>query len=313
MSRTITALFDSRADADMAKQNLKEADIDIGHITVADQSSEGFSKDSYSTNEDKGLWASIKGAFMPAEDRHTYEEGVRRGGFLLSGDVDEKDADRAVAILEKANTVDIDRRAEDWRGAGWKAPAAGSGMMGAGATDQDRKPMAANTGEQVIPIVEEKLTVGKREVSRGGVRVHSYVVEQPASEQVTLRDEHVSVERRPVDGAASTIGEDAFRERTIEMKETAEEAVVGKTARVVEEVVIGKDVGTRTETVTDTVRRTEVDIDRGDAMRAGGTTERTGMAGDRADTMPGDRSLGDKLADGAHRASDAVKDTARKL
>ena len=45
------------------------------------------------------------------------------------------------------------------------------------------------------------------------------------------------------------------------MTETAEEAVVGKTARVVEEVVVGKTATDRTETVTDTVRRTDVEVD----------------------------------------------------
>ncbi len=53
---------------------------------------------------------------------------------------------------------------------------------------------------------------------------------------------------------------DVFRERTIAMTETGEEAVVGKTARVVKEVVLRKQVGERTETVTDTVRRTEVEV-----------------------------------------------------
>ena len=306
MSRTITALFDSRADADAAKQRLKDADIDIGHISIADQSSQGYSADSYSTTQDKGLWASIKGAFMPDEDRHMYEEGVRRGGFLLSGDVDENDADRAVGLLEQANTVDIDKRADDWRGSGWTAPVAGAPMV-AGGLQRDHDSMAAG-GDQAIPIVEEQLAVGKREVSRGGVRVHSYVVEKPVSEQVTLRDEHVSVERRPVEHPAGTIGEDAFRERTIEMKETGEEAVIGKTARIVEEVVLNKEAGTRTETVTDTVRRTEVDIQRDTAVLDGNHPARgsDGKVGD-------EHTFGDKVAEGISHAGDAVKDAARKL
>ena len=52
-----------------------------------------------------------------------------------------------------------------------------------------------------------------------------------------------------------------FRERTIEVTATAEEAVVAKEARVKEEIVVGKDTEERTETVSDTVRRTEVEID----------------------------------------------------
>ena len=97
-------------------------------------------------------------------------------------------------------------------------------------------------------------------LSGGRVRVRSYVVEQPVSEQVTLRDENVSVERRAVDRPL-TGTEDAFRERTVEATERSEEAVVNKEARVKEEVVVKKDAQQRTETVSDTVRQTKVEVD----------------------------------------------------
>jgi stress response protein YsnF len=105
------------------------------------------------------------------------------------------------------------------------------------------------------------------------VRVRSYVVEQPVEEQVNLRDEHVNVERRPVDRPLTGADRDrAFQERTIEAEEKSEEAVVNKEARVKEELVVNKDVNQRTETVSDTVRRTEVDVqdERGDAATRSG-------------------------------------------
>lgn len=298
MSRTITALFDSRADADAAKNRLNAADIDISGLTVADQSSQGYSATDYSTSENKGLWASIKGAFLPDEDRHHYEEGVRRGGFLLSGEVDDDEADEAVRILDDASSVDIERRASDWKSKGWdyKAPAAAAATGAAyGATPKtgmtDRT--MSTDGEQRIPIVEETLKVGTREINRGGVRVRSYVTETPVSEDITLRDETVSVDRRKVDLPLSAADGDAFRERTIEMTETAEEAVIAKDARVVEEVVVRKDVDNRTETVSDTVRRTEVDIDdTAGETRKGYATD----AGYDANATDRDVSLGDKVA-----------------
>ena len=88
--------------------------------------------------------------------------------------------------------------------------------------------------------------------------MRSYVVETPVQEQVNRRQEHVSVERRPVD---LTGKENLFQERTIEATEKAEQAVVSKQARVKEELVVKKDVDQRTETVSDTVRRTEVKVD----------------------------------------------------
>lgn len=119
----------------------------------------------------------------------------------------------------------------------------------------------AREGEQVIPIVEEEIAVGKRAVERGGIRVRTRVVEQPVHEQVRLREEHVDVERRPVNQRVDD-PDRLFQERTVEVTETAEEAVIGKSARVTEELVVKKDVGERVEQIDETVRKTEVDVDR---------------------------------------------------
>ena len=116
-------------------------------------------------------------------------------------------------------------------------------------------------GEERIPVVEERLRVGKRETTHGRVRIRSYVVETPVQEQVTLREERVHVERRPVDRPVGAADNAQFRERTIEATETGEEAVVSKEARVKEEVVVRKEAEERTQTVSDTVRRTEVKVE----------------------------------------------------
>ena len=275
MSSTVTAMFDTRADADAAKERLKASNVDADHIHVHDKSSAGYKEQGYSTHEDHGFWASVKNAFLPDEDRHTYEEGIRRGGAVLTADVDEDDVGRAVQVLEEAGSVDVDDRASQWRQSGWDYPAGMGTTTGASAfvgdrdaTDRglmaDRDVTDRGTGEQeeVIPVVEERLVVGKRDVARGGVRVRSYVTETPVHEQVRLRNERVNVERRTVDQPLSAADGDAFRERTIDMTATGEEAVVGKTARVVEEVVVSKTADSRVEQIDDTVRRTDVDVDR---------------------------------------------------
>jgi uncharacterized protein (TIGR02271 family) len=96
-------------------------------------------------------------------------------------------------------------------------------------------------------------------VSGETTRLRRYVVERPVEEQINLRNERVTVQRRPVSGGAR-VASDAFSERTIEVTETKEVPVVSKTAHVAEEVVVGKDVDQRTETVRDTVRKEQVDI-----------------------------------------------------
>jgi uncharacterized protein (TIGR02271 family) len=112
--------------------------------------------------------------------------------------------------------------------------------------------------EEIIPVVREELEIGKEEVERGGIRLRSRVVERPVEETVNLREENVNVERNPVDRPAS---EADLREDTIEIRERDEVPVVNKEARVVEEISLNKEVTERDETIRDTVRETEVDID----------------------------------------------------
>jgi uncharacterized protein (TIGR02271 family) len=278
MSSTITAMFDSRADAEAAKARLLSANVDAEHVHVHDKSSSGYREQGYSTHQDRGVWDSIKNAFLPDEDRHTYEEGLRRGGVLLTADVDDDRVDEAVRVLDEAGSIDVDERAGQWRSSGWDYAgtsgnasalgAVGSASIAASSTER----AIGSEQEEVIPVVEEQLVVGKRDVSRGGVRVRSYVTETPVHEQVRLRDEQIHVERRSVDQPLSTADADAFRERSVDMTATGEEAVVGKTARVVEEVVVSKTAEEHVENVSDTVRRTDVDVERDGDLEA----DRTG-------------------------------------
>ncbi|PIQ21175.1 MAG: hypothetical protein COW65_10720, partial [Cytophagales bacterium CG18_big_fil_WC_8_21_14_2_50_42_9] len=92
------------------------------------------------------------------------------------------------------------------------------------------------TGEKAIPVIEENLQVGKREVETGGARISSRIVEQPIEENITLREEHVQVERNPVNRPVSDADLNNFREGEIELTEHAEVPVVNKEARVVEEI-----------------------------------------------------------------------------
>ena len=266
MTRTIAALFDTQADAEAGKQRLLDANIGADHVHIHDKTADGFDQTGYSAQPNGGMWGKIKNAVLPQEDRHTYEEGVRRGGYLLHADVEDAHVDPAVAALEAANGVDIDQRASNWRSEGWDYDAGTAAAVG------DRRKL---DGEEVIPVVEEQLVVGKREVGRGGVRVRSYVTETPVHEQVRLLEEKVMVERRAVDRPVSDVGADAFRERTVEMTETNEEAVVGKTVRVVEEVVVSKTAGERVADISDTVRRTDVEVEdiAGSDRRASGSGE----------------------------------------
>lgn len=279
MSRTITAMFDSRGEAESARSRLGSSGIEAERVRIIDQGSSSSST-SGSSSDNEGFLASLKDLFMPDEDRHAYGEGIRRGGYMLVAEVDESDADRACQLLDDGGSVDFDQRQQEWRNQGWAGfqadrSAGAFGQLSAGQDSTSAMGTSApNTGgyatagreaveEEHIPIVNEELRVGKREVERGGARVRSYIRETPVHEQVNLREEHVEIERRPVGGdyRQGALGEDVFRDREIEMTEHAEEAVVSKEARVQEELVIRKTAEQRTQNIDDTVRHTEVDVD----------------------------------------------------
>ena len=120
---------------------------------------------------------------------------------------------------------------------------------------------SANAAEQVIPVIEENLQVGKQEVETGGARISSRIVEQDVEENITLREEHVQVERHPVNRPLNSADLNSFQEGEIELTEHAEVPVINKEARVVEEITLEKEVTERDEVVRDTVRKTEVEVD----------------------------------------------------
>jgi len=158
------------------------------------------------------------------------------------------------------------------QGSSLEGSAASSGkLQGAALTGSQQR----DTSSAAIPVVQEQLKVGKREVQRGGVRVFSRVVETPVDESIGLREEHVNVQRRTVDEPISSADSTAFKEQSIEMRETAEEAVVEKSARVVEEVMINKEVSQREQQIHDTVRHTEVEVE-----QLGAGSARSGMMSD---------------------------------
>ena len=146
--------------------------------------------------------------------------------------------------------------------AGTARSAAGTAQSTMGTTQSAGR---SGTGaEEVIPLKEEDVQIGKRVVDHGTTRVRRYVVDRPVEKDVTLHGERVTIERRRPVG--NTDG-GAFEERTVEVHETEEVPEVEKTARVVEEVAIRREATERKETVRDTVRREEVEVTGADAGR----------------------------------------------
>lgn len=288
MNHTVVAIFDTYGEAQSAMNALfnegyASADVKLSPAEeTAEARQQALRTQPAAQQESWGIgdfFRSLFGADQHGDDAGLYSEAVRRGSYLLTVNVGKEDeTDRATDIIGRFNPVDLDQRAGNWRGAGWTAYQSDAPVYTAEQTRNElagyssrttvagtaaaAAPAAGETaGGETIPVVEEQLQVGKRVIQRGGVRIYRHVTETPVQESVQLREEHVSVERTPVDQPASAADIEAFKEGTIEVRETAEEPVIGKTARVVEEVRIDKEVTERAETVSDTVRRTDVEVE----------------------------------------------------
>jgi uncharacterized protein (TIGR02271 family) len=222
MLRNIVGLFKSRKDAQNAQRDLHGAGFDKDTVTVIN-------------NDSDRLDQVFTGAGMQNSDTIVYRDGLRRGETVVMARTDQ-DAhiEQAGDIFDRHQPVNIERRQRE----------------------------LTDGGVLSIPVIEEELRVGKRVVERGGVRIFVHVETIPVEVPVTLRDETISVERRPVDQVIDN--PDAIldqQQQSAELREIDEEPVVEKRVVVKEELVIRKDVEERTETIRDTVRRTDVDVE----------------------------------------------------
>ena len=230
---TLVCLFHHRNLAEAALRDLLRAGVSQPAISVFDKS------DPHGTGQD-GLLA----LGVPARDQKHLQEGLQDGGVIVAVSAQSDLVSEVERIFGEHSATKIDEAAVESTSAAPLAAAA-AGMAAEGTA---------------IPVVEEELAVGKRTVDAGGVRVFRRVIEIPVEESVKLREEHVNVTRRAVDRPASEADLNQGN-RTIELTETTEEAVIGKNARVVEELVVGKHATERTEHIQDTVRRTEVEVE----------------------------------------------------
>ena len=314
MAVTVIGVFDNATEAQEAVNNLVNAGFSRNSIDVS-TATEG----AYASGQTTTTGLNTSGDVIPDRHRNTSGTAVEEvgddlkdtgssiGNFFSSlfgggDDADryttvadrssvvtvhaqtDEEAERAADVLDDSGAVDVNERAAQY-GHGstgttgtYAAGAAATGMA-AGMMDDKTTPRTDMTGDQTLKVIEEKMEVGKRMEETGGVRLRSRIVERPVEEHLRLREERVSVNRNPVNRPASAADLDAFKEGQVEMTERTERAVVNKTANVVEEISIGKEVTERDEVIRDTVRKTEVDVEqlgKTDTTRTG----RTGLDSD---------------------------------
>jgi len=251
MSQTVIGVFATNQQAQEAVSALRSAGYDDATI---DLSSRDTAAD-YNARTKKvgGFFSSL---FSDDDDttRTAYMETAKRGTVVTVHTDSMSSAERAADILDQHGAIDANE--------GYKS------LQKCGIKDTDM--------DTTLEVVKEDLMVGKKTVATGGVRVRSRIISKPVSETIRLREEEVIVSRTAVDRPATAADFNTFKEGTVTMKETAEVPVVQKSARVVEEVSVGKTAHTNTETITETVRETEVDVERvaGEAVASATNTVR---------------------------------------
>jgi len=263
----IVAVYDTEAHAAAAVRDLEAAHVPPEAISrhAGTGSAPGSAVSGANSGAGQGFWSSLFGG-EPDHDTAVYDRSLESGSSVVTVRVPDEHVDGVTRILERHQPIDIDERAVSLGLGANRTSAAPAETQGS------RETALRNGGEEVIALSEEQLTVGKRLVNRGTTHIRRFVVETPVEENVTLHSERVSIDRRPA-SAGAMLDDADFTDRTIEVTETDEEAVVGKTARVKEEVVVHKEATDRVETVRDTVRRQDVEIERDDSTsRASGAT-----------------------------------------
>ena len=252
----VVTLFDTSEHAEAARRNLEQAGFSTNDISIV--SKEGLPGTGTMLRE-PGLWHRLFGRHIEEHEARVYGNAVEGGGVVLTLRASEPDVPRALGILNQHNVVDVKNRAIE---TGLLSKAAAARFGPAMAAAMPAKPVTIDMGKtEVLRLAEEQLEVGKRLVKEGTARIRRFVTEKPVEAQVKLHEEHVEIVRRAVSDPAFVRDVD-WSDRTIYVDETVEVPTVSKSVHIAEEVVVGRRGTDRVETVKDTVRRQQVDVER---------------------------------------------------
>ena len=263
MELTVIGVYDNATDAQKAVDQLIDSGFSHTNVDLSSRDGKAANQQYEGKDTDDSVGNFFSTLFDDQHDADRYTGIANQRSVVTVHTNSEDDAERAADILDDNGAINVNDPVYDSLS---KAPSASMGAAFLNAderreTDMNRNTTANTTGDQTINVIEENLSVGKRDVENGGVRIRSRIINKPVEESIRLREEHVTVQRNPVNRPATSADLDGFKEGEITMTEHAEVPVVSKTANVVEEISVGKEVTERTETVHDTVRRTDVDVE----------------------------------------------------
>ena len=203
---------------------------------------------------------------------------------MVSVRANDTDYERALEILDAEGAVNLDEREANWRSEGWEgyqaqmppAPVSGIPLRAVWSRELQFRPPRTLP----LPLRQPRLKPrrGLRDKKRRSLSMRSSCGSVSATSITVVYGFAVTWSKRPLASRSTcgmkafrlsesrwhrpvAAGDAAFQDRIIEAEEHAEEAVVGKEARVKEVVTLKKTAKDRTQTVTDKVRSTKVDVE----------------------------------------------------
>ena len=207
-------------------------------------------------------------SFVPIGDA-AFSDGEVRLGYTKDQikDAPNVDADGALSREEEQALYEHYGRGDygDWDGSDVRTDDAATGRAG---TDRETdettgRDTSGPTTDDAMTRSEEQLRVGTTERESGRVRLQKYVVEEEVTKTVPVRREEVRVEREPITDAnrGDAVDGPDISEDEHEVVLHEEEVVASKRTVPQERVRLEKDVTTDEETVSETVRKEQIDVD----------------------------------------------------
>ena len=263
---TLVAVYDTPAHADAAVKALKAAGFAESDISVFDAARLKGGKVTMSSGvKETGLWHRLFGTDVYVHEADIYGQTIEEGGVVISVRVPSDEVAHATAVLNIHRPVDVHDRAVT---AG-VAPAA---LVEAIEKKIDDVPLLAEQKIAVSPklaaaqpdvlrLAEEHWRSARSRSKRAGPGSAVLSLNATLPQDVTLHEEHAEVLRKAISDP-KYVAEIDWADGTIEIIETAEHALVNKTARIVEEVGLKKIGADHVETIRDKLRRQQVEIER---------------------------------------------------
>lgn len=250
----VVSVYDTVDKAKSALNVLKTSGIDTSDASILDRNTLGTGID----HQHVGLWRRLFGENVWEHEATVYGDTLRRGGAVLAVRAPKERVAKIMSILDVHDPVDIHEHADK---IGADVPIEAKALVTAPGTAP-----AGTPKDEVLRLAEEQMNVGKRIFETGTTRVRRFVTERPVEAQVNLHEEHAKVVRRAVSDP-NYIADIDWSDKEYTVTETAEQPVVSKTARVVEEITVGKEGSEHTETVRDKVRRQQAEIEKLDPTK----------------------------------------------